>query len=143
MCKEHVLYNNYLKINAELFCSHRWNRIITFTFIRPSLIFFLPLINHFNIEYLFIIIQKYSVEKIIIEKLLLRYMYIFYFQILKLSKIFLRNIYTPIRMWFWKVENSYIIIGNSIGKEVTQTRIEISEQLDSKYISILLRRYIR
>lgn len=142
MCKEHVLYNNYLKINAELFCSHRWNRIITFTFIRLSLIFFPPLINHFNIEYLFITIQKYIIAS---RKLLLwnYYMYIFYFQILKLSKIFLRNIYTPIQMWFWKVENSYIIIGNSIGKEVTQTRIEISEQLDSKYISILLRRYIR
>lgn len=142
MCKEHVLYNNYLKINAELFRSHRWNRIITFTFIRLSLIFFPPLINHFNIEYLFITIQKYIIAS---RKLLLwnYYMYIFYFQILKLSKIFLRNIYTPIQMWFWKVENSYIIIGNSIGKEVTQTRIEISEQLDSKYISILLRRYIR
>lgn len=142
MCKEHVLYNNYLKINAELFRSHRWNRIITFTFIRLSLIFFSPLINHFNIEYLFITIQKYIIAS---RKLLLwnYYMYIFYFQILKLSKIFLRNIYTPIQMWFWKVENSYIIIGNSIGKEVTQTRIEISEQLDSKYISILLRRYIR
>ena len=139
MCKEHVLYNNYLKINAELFRSHRWNRIITFTFIRLSLIFFSPLINHFNIEYLL------RFRNITSRKLLLRnyYMYIFYFQILKLSKIFLRNIYTPIRMWFWKVENSYIIIGNSIGKEVTQTRIEISEQLDSKYISILLRRYIR
>lgn len=125
-CKEHVLYDNYLKINAELFCGYRWNWIMTFTF---------SFVINFNIDqsiYLFTI-QKYSIEKIVISLL---YVYIFYFQIfyLKPSKIFLRNM---------KSAKFVYIYTRSVRKLHKHASKSPSNWNDSKYISILLRRQIR